>query len=79
MNKKPLLCITALLILSLASCASPTNANKGTEVDTREADISLPEPKRESEKSIEEALIERRSVREYERASSRLARSIGNR
>jgi SagB-type dehydrogenase family enzyme len=73
MNKKPLLCITALLILSLASCASPTNANKGTEVDTREADISLPEPKRESEKSIEEALIERRSVREYEDAALSLS------
>ena len=73
MNKNPLFSITALLILLLASCAFPTNANNGTEVDAREADISLPEPQRESEKSVEEALIERRSVREYEDAALSLS------
>ena len=73
MNKKPLLCITALLILLLASCASPTSVENRAEVDAREAEISLPEPQRESEESIEETLIERRSVREYEDAALSLS------
>jgi SagB-type dehydrogenase family enzyme len=73
MNKNSLLCITALLILLLASCAPPTNVDKATAVETSDADVSLPEPQRESEKSVEEALIERRSVREYEDAALSLS------
>lgn len=60
-----LICMT-LLILSLTSCTSPTaKATVPGQNSANQARIELPEPKYDSSISLETALLNRRSVREY--------------
>lgn len=66
-RKKPfLVLIMTILTVSLIGCTPPlaSEGNKATQIPPAET-IQLPSPEHESDTSVEEALLSRRSVREY--------------
>jgi len=70
MMKKNCLWVFCLALLLVLSCARPTLTDSQTTTPplpttTPETSIKLPEPNYKSETSLEEALLQRRSVREY--------------
>jgi len=65
--KRNLLCLLILVALVLSGCVRPVLAPvpRPTPAAPSETIIELPEPRFESSVSLEEALLKRRSVREY--------------
>jgi len=73
MNNRILYVGIILILLTIAGCASLTAEGYPSPDSREETIIPLPAPQLERETSIEEALLKRRSVREYSRESLSLA------
>lgn len=66
MKKKLIVLVISVAIISGSGCVTLQNdREEPVPVAEHNAEIKLPEPKYDSETSIEEALLERRSIREY--------------
>ena len=57
--------LTSLLTVLLCGCAQPSNTATPTAPPEQETAIELPEPRYDSDASLEQSLLQRRSVRSY--------------